>query len=514
MNSPSSSHEPQAVAGVPRLFVGQIPTTSAEEDILPVFAGYGEIEKVSLVRGPDNKSRGCCMVQFKRWADAERAMHGVNGTSPLDTGKGRPLVCHFANPRRTVGSQMSETAIAPRKLFVGQIPRTSTEQDILSVFAPFGEVETINILKSKGVHAGCAFVQYSSWASCEAAIESLHDKTTMGGAEHPLVVKFADAKKSDTAGLLTKRQGMGMMGLAGFGGHHPVLLGGHPHHYGDMGLPNMGHMGMPGMGGLGGMSGLLGGNGLGHSSLGMGLPSGLAGGKSHGLGSHDGGSSENLLSSESEGPSSLAPLAPSMPTSNLAMDHHHHHHHHSGMGGSLGGSMGSSLHHGLPSSGSMGNLAAMQGGLHLLGMPQGLMGSNGELHMMSNAAAAAMMMAAAAHAAHGGPNGSPGNGPSARGGAIKLGRGVADPSAYQHKLFIGQIPFEAAEQDLWALLSPVGDILELAILRSQGRSKGCAFLTYATRAQAAAAIHAFNGRQVGPTKRLVIKFADQKAAAA
>lgn len=132
-------------------------------------------------------------------------MLDVNGTSPLESGKGRPLVCHFANPRRTMGSQMSETAIAPRKLFVGQvrrvrgqpaaaasvlcrhrsqpflsspaahaslpgsglrrpttpppaspkqIPKTSVEADILAVFGPFGEVEQINILKSKGVHAG------------------------------------------------------------------------------------------------------------------------------------------------------------------------------------------------------------------------------------------------------------------------------------------------------------------------------------------------------------------------
>lgn len=498
---PATNHEPQAVAGVPRLFVGQIPTTCTEEDLLPVFAGYGEIEKVSLVRGPDNKSRGCCMVQFKRWADAERAMHAVNGTSPLESGKGRPLVCHFANPRRTVGTSMSESAIAPRKLFVGQIPRTSTEQDILALFAPFGEVESINILKSKGVHAGCAFVQFSSWASCEAAIEALHDKSTMPGAEHPLVVKFADAKKSDTAGLLNKR-GLGM-GFGGFGGPHPgLLLGGPHHHFGDMGLAGMGPMGMPGMGSLGAMSGLLGGSGLSPAALGMGLPSGLAGGKPHGLGSHDGGSSENLLSSESDGPSSLSPLPASMPSNLAAIGDH------TGVGG-----VGSGLHHGLPSSGSMGNLAAMQGGLPLPGMGPGLMGSGGDLHMMSNAAAAAMMMAAA-HAAHGGPAGSPGGlqgGPAAaRGTPIKLGRGVTDPACYEHKLFIGQIPYEAVEQDLWALFQPLGDVLELAILRSQGRSKGCAFLTYATKAQALAAINAFNGRPAGPTKRLVVKFADQK----
>ncbi len=56
------------------------------------------------------------------------------------------------------------------------------------------------------------------------------------------------------------------------------------------------------MGSLGAMSGLLGGSSLSPAALGMGLPSGLTGGKPHGLGSHDGGSSENLLSSESGEP--------------------------------------------------------------------------------------------------------------------------------------------------------------------------------------------------------------------
>ena len=38
-----------------------------------------------------------------------------------------------------------------------------------------------------------------------------------------------------------------MMGLPGFGGPHPLLLGGHPGHpYVDMGLGGVGPMGMPG----------------------------------------------------------------------------------------------------------------------------------------------------------------------------------------------------------------------------------------------------------------------------
>ena len=76
----------------------------------------------------------------------------------------------------------------------------------------------------------------------------------------------------------------------------------------------------------------------------------------------------------------------------------------------------------------------MQAGIALPGMPHGLMGSSGELQSMHMMGGAALMMAAA----HGG-SGSPGG---LRGGHVKLGRGVVDPAAYQHKLFIGQIPFE------------------------------------------------------------------------
>lgn len=106
---------------MPRLFVGQVPTDKGEQDLLPLFSPYGTVEKITMVRGPEGKSRGCAMVQFKRWAEAEAAMDDLNGTSPLEGGKGRPLVVHFANPRRTVGNQAAEPAIAPRKLFVGQV---------------------------------------------------------------------------------------------------------------------------------------------------------------------------------------------------------------------------------------------------------------------------------------------------------------------------------------------------------------------------------------------------------
>lgn len=45
--------------------------------------------------------------------------------------------------------------------------------------------------------AGCAFVQFRKWAEAEAAIDMHNAKTVLPGAEVPLVVKFADARKKD-----------------------------------------------------------------------------------------------------------------------------------------------------------------------------------------------------------------------------------------------------------------------------------------------------------------------------
>lgn len=55
--------------------------------------------------------------------------------------------------------------------------------------------------------AGCAFVQFRTWAQAEAAIDMHNANTRLGNAEVPLVVKFADAKRRDTAGPMGRRPG-------------------------------------------------------------------------------------------------------------------------------------------------------------------------------------------------------------------------------------------------------------------------------------------------------------------
>jgi RNA recognition motif-containing protein len=59
------------------------------------------------------------------------------------------------------------------------------------------------------------------------------------------------------------------------------------------------------------------------------------------------------------------------------------------------------------------------------------------------------------------------------------------------------IALQATEQQLYDLFAPIGEILELYILRnSNGKSRGCAFVTYANKFLAQQAITQLNGKQV------------------
>ena len=66
-----------------------------------------------------------CAVLYTRWAQAEAAAEALDGAAALTGGQGRPLVVHFANPRKPPPGLPAEPGLAPRKLFVGQVPSSN-----------------------------------------------------------------------------------------------------------------------------------------------------------------------------------------------------------------------------------------------------------------------------------------------------------------------------------------------------------------------------------------------------
>ncbi len=102
-----------------------------------------------------------------------------------------------------------------KKLYVGSLPYTATEDQLRGLFEPFGSVVSIRIINDKftGRSKGFAFVEYESDDDALKAIEGVNGKDMEGRA---LVVNEARPEKPRGGGGFGGGGGRG--GGGGFGG--------------------------------------------------------------------------------------------------------------------------------------------------------------------------------------------------------------------------------------------------------------------------------------------------------
>jgi hypothetical protein len=87
-----SSHEENGM----RIFVGNLPRSTTEEDLAQRFHPYGAIASVHILTDRDTgRSRGFGFVEMPDASEAQAAIAGLNGTSL----EGRPLTVSEAHPR-------------------------------------------------------------------------------------------------------------------------------------------------------------------------------------------------------------------------------------------------------------------------------------------------------------------------------------------------------------------------------------------------------------------------------
>ena len=103
-----------------------------------------------------------------------------------------------------------------KKLYVGNLPYSVSDSDLQAMFAPFGTVESAQVIvdRDTGRSKGFGFVEMSSPQEGQAAIEALHDKD-VGGRK--LVVNEARPREERGGGGGRGGDG-GRGGRGGFGG--------------------------------------------------------------------------------------------------------------------------------------------------------------------------------------------------------------------------------------------------------------------------------------------------------
>jgi cold-inducible RNA-binding protein len=83
-----------------KLYVGNLPFSTTEEELRTMFAQAGNVVSVSLIKDRDTgRSRGFAFVEFTTQAEAEKAVSLFNNT-PLDN---RTLKVNLARPREDTG---------------------------------------------------------------------------------------------------------------------------------------------------------------------------------------------------------------------------------------------------------------------------------------------------------------------------------------------------------------------------------------------------------------------------
>ena len=100
MGSPSPFNGPFGPLRPVSIFVGNLPFRAEQEDIIELFATYGEVSNCSLPLERDTgRKRGFAFVEMADDAAEERAIEALQGTELM----GRPLRINKAEPRSSGG---------------------------------------------------------------------------------------------------------------------------------------------------------------------------------------------------------------------------------------------------------------------------------------------------------------------------------------------------------------------------------------------------------------------------
>ncbi|KAI6036631.1 hypothetical protein BKA83DRAFT_4165650 [Pisolithus microcarpus] len=189
------------------LWIGNLDSSVTSEQLIHVFAPYGAIESLRLL--PEKE---CGFVNFVDQADAIRAKDDVlnrlggnigmpNGqtvrigfgkadSAPVAPAKGTTVTSSGATSPNNIGKSSSPgmtgldaqlQSTPTRALWIGSIPSTTTPATILSVFSPYGPIESARVL----THKNCGFINF------ERARKALNGRDVLGSDVGAIRIGFA-----------------------------------------------------------------------------------------------------------------------------------------------------------------------------------------------------------------------------------------------------------------------------------------------------------------------------------
>ncbi|XP_056171743.1 RNA-binding protein BRN1 isoform X2 [Syzygium oleosum] len=220
--APEEEEETEGEESV-KLFVGQVPKSMTEADLLALFQEVALVDEVNVIKDKATRaSRGCCFVICPSRQEADKAIGACHNKRTLP-GASSPLQVKYAD---------GELERLEHKLFVGMLPKNVSEDEVAAVFSKYGTIKDLHILRgSQKTSKGCAFIKYETKEQALAALDALNGKHKMEGSSVPLVVKWADTEKERQARRAQKAQFQNAANIQNTDSQHPSLFGALPMGY-------------------------------------------------------------------------------------------------------------------------------------------------------------------------------------------------------------------------------------------------------------------------------------------
>lgn len=218
-----------------KMFVGGLSWETTAEGLQAYFSKYGDLKECLVMRDPNTKqSRGFGFVTFVDPSAVESVLKA--GPHDLDHKKIDPKV---AVPKRPQPKMVTRT----KKIFVGGVSASTTEDDLTNYFKTFGSVTESKLMFDKVTHRhrGFGFVTFQTEddadSACEEQFHVINDKKT-------------EVKKAQPREVMQSLQGgRGRAGrtMAGRGLLYPFHAAGFPRSFPPSGFsPGFGNYPFPG----------------------------------------------------------------------------------------------------------------------------------------------------------------------------------------------------------------------------------------------------------------------------
>jgi len=185
--------------GPTKLFVGSIPAGTTREQINAEFGRFGQVMDIFLKNDNAEPGRMWGFVTYNNSSSAAAAVTNFHERLVLPGGS-RPCAVSFARnsqAQHSIAAQNLSTglvnpAVGGTKLFIGTIPKGTTEAALRVEFERFGQVTEV-FLKDDGTDPQrmWGFLSYADPQSAAVAVTTLHEKLMMPGSVRPLAVSFA-----------------------------------------------------------------------------------------------------------------------------------------------------------------------------------------------------------------------------------------------------------------------------------------------------------------------------------